>query len=74
MQEMLANIEDINGFCKSSLYEHMDFKEPRKEFTEELKENLKKCFRDEESFGFLKKDKRWQEITLISPEKPKKYC
>lgn len=62
MQVMLANIEDICSFCRSSLYEHMDFKEPRREFISELKENLKKCFRDEESYEFLKKDARWQEI------------
>lgn len=62
MQEMLSNIEDISSFCRSPLYEHMDFKEPRKEFVEELKENLKKCFRDEESYEFLKKDQRWQEM------------
>lgn len=62
MQVMLANIEDICSFCRSSLYEHMDFKEPRREFISELKGNLKKCFRDEESYEFLKKDARWQEI------------
>lgn len=62
MQEMLAHIEDIGSFCRSSLYEHMDFKEPRSEFVVEIKDNLIKCFRDEESFEFLKKDVRWQEI------------
>lgn len=62
MQVMLANIEDICSFCRSSLYEHMDFKEPRREFISELKENLKTSFRDEESYEFLKKDARWQKI------------
>lgn len=62
MQAMLANVEDISSFCKSSLYEHMDFKAPRREFMAELKETLKKGFRDEESFAFLKNDVRWQQI------------
>lgn len=62
MQIMLANVEDIGTFCKSPLYEHMDFKEPRKEFAAELKENLLKGFQDDESFEFLKKDPRWHKI------------
>ncbi len=62
MQIMFHNVEDIGSFCKSSLYEHMDFKEPRKEFISELKKTLKNGFRDNESFEFLKNDARWQEI------------
>ena len=30
----------------------------------ELKENLLQCFRDEESYGFLKDHKEWQELLL----------
>lgn len=62
MNEMLSNIEDISGFSNSKLYEHMEFKEVSKEFVAELKVNLKKCFQDEEAYGFLKDDKRWQKI------------
>lgn len=40
----------------------MEFQEPRTEFLDELKQNLLKCFCDEESYGFLKEDKRWQEL------------
>ena len=35
------------------------------EFLEELRNNLLDCFRDEETYGFLKHDKRWQELTHI---------
>ena len=42
--------------------EHMEFKEVNAEFTAEMKENLLKCFREEESFGFLKNDERWQRL------------
>ena len=34
-------------------------------YCEELKENLRKCFQDEETFGFLKDNERWQ--SLIKP-------
>ncbi|MEG0720732.1 MAG: hypothetical protein RR446_03115 [Lachnospiraceae bacterium] len=40
----------------------MEFKEVRKEFVAELKASLQKCFQDDEAYGFLKDDKRWQEI------------
>ncbi len=63
MQEMLANIDHISDFQKSSLYEHMDFKKPRKEFLREMKENLITCFCDKDTFYFLKDDPRWIELT-----------
>ena len=62
MEEMLSSVEHIGDFKKSQLYEHMDFKEIREEFVEELKENLRKCFYDEEAYGFLKNNERWQKL------------
>ena len=49
-------------FPKSPLYEHMEFKEISEEFVAELKENLLKCFRDEEICGFLKNNERWKRL------------
>jgi hypothetical protein len=37
----------------------MEFKETREEFLTELRENLLACFRDEETYGFLKENKGW---------------
>lgn len=62
MEKMLSNIDGLLDFTKSSLYEHMQFKEVRKEFLAEIKNNLAKLYQDEQSFGFLKNDSRWQEI------------
>jgi transcriptional regulator with XRE-family HTH domain len=62
MEEMLASIGKINDFRRSPLYEHMDFKDTREEFLTELRENLLACFQDEETYGFLKENKRWQEL------------
>jgi transcriptional regulator with XRE-family HTH domain len=61
-EEMLASIGEITDFRKSPLYEHMEFKETREEFLTELRENLLACFCDEETYGFLKENKRWQEL------------
>lgn len=54
MEAVLSNIDHINAFAESSLYEHMTFREPREEFLAEVKKNLLRCFGDEGSFEFLK--------------------
>ena len=54
MKEMLAGVSLVNSFYESPLYRHMEFKKPGEKFFEELRKNLLKCFRDEETYGFLK--------------------
>ena len=66
MKEMLSSIGQIGSYRESFLYADMDFKELREEFLTELKHNLLECFQDEESYGFLKNDKRWQEIIRMN--------
>lgn len=62
MEEMLSSTEQIDDFRNAPLYEHLEFKELRGDFIAEMKENLLKCFRDEETYGFLKNDERWQRL------------
>ena len=62
MGDMLASVEEIGDFRSSPLYAHLKFNEMREEFRAEMKENLRKAFRDEETYGFLKDDRRWQEL------------
>lgn len=62
MEKMLSSVEHIGEFRKAPLYEHMEFKETSNEFKTNLKENLLKCFQNEDSYGFLKEDKRWQRL------------
>lgn len=62
MQEMLASIDHILDFRESPLYEHMEFKEARGEFLNELKENLLTCFRDENTYSFLQNNSRWRKL------------
>lgn len=62
MKDMLSSVEQIGDFTNAPLYEHMDFKELSEKYMTKIKENLLKCFRDEESFGFLKNDERWREL------------
>ncbi|MCI5945126.1 MAG: helix-turn-helix domain-containing protein [Eubacterium sp.] len=62
MEQMLEHVDDINSFTRSPLYEHMKFKDLDETFLKELKNNLLKCFRDEETYGFLKNEERWERI------------
>lgn len=62
MEEMLSSVGRVVEWRKAPLYEHMEVGEPRPEFLAELKENLRKCFWDEETYGFLKQDERWQRL------------
>ncbi len=62
MEEMLSGVEQIRDFINAPLYEHLEFGEVREEFIAKIRENLLKNFRDEESFGFLKDDERWQRL------------
>ena len=62
MEEILASIDKITDFRKSPLYEHMDYRAPSEEFTADLKEKILTCFRDEETYGFLKDDERYWEL------------
>ena len=60
--EMLAGIGNMGSYRGSLLYEHMKFKESRKEFAEGVRNNLTERFRDEETFGYMKEDRAWQEL------------
>ena len=41
---------------------HMSFKKQDRVFVEEMRKNLLECFADQETFGFLKNEKRYMEI------------
>ena len=69
VEAMLSDIKEIGSFRNSPLYEHMEFKEMKEENLEEIKENLRKCFQNEESFGFLKNDSRYQNLILTPGKK-----
>ncbi|WMJ90274.1 helix-turn-helix domain-containing protein [Anaerocolumna sp. MB42-C2] len=62
MEQMLNNIDKICDFTKSALYEHMNFKEVSRDFGNELHENLLNCFQNEETYGYMKDNLRWQKL------------
>lgn len=62
MEKILASVDKISDFMKSTLYEHMEFKKLDDRFITELHKNLLDNFRDEEAYSYMKKNKRWQEL------------
>lgn len=62
VQTMLDSVEQIGDFSESELYEHMTFKRMKPEVVAGMKKDLLRTFQDEESFGFLMEDERWQEM------------
>lgn len=62
MEGLLSNLGSIDAFSKSSLYEHMTFRDISEEALADLRNKLMEGFRDEETFGYLKGEGRWEEI------------
>lgn len=63
MEQMLDCVDTVDDFMTSTLFEHMEFRKASKgEFQPMLKKNLLENFRDEETFGFLKKEERYRKL------------
>lgn len=62
MEKMLSSVDKISGFISSTLYEHMEFKKLEEKFTKDLYKNLLTHFSDDETFSYMKKNKRWREL------------
>lgn len=62
MERMLATVDKISDFTKSTLYAHTEFKKLEDKFIAELHKNLLNNFRDEETYNYMKNSKRWQEL------------
>lgn len=61
-EKMLANTGELCAYMKSPLYEHMTFNEIDTVFLTEFREKLMENFRDQDTFGFLEQDERWQRL------------
>lgn len=61
-EKILENIDSLWDFQKSKLFRHMSFRELESDFTEGLRKQLLKFFREEESFGFMKGYADWEEL------------
>lgn len=63
MEKMIESIDTLDGFTKSPLYQHLDFKKLDKKFIEQLRNNLITLFRDEDLYCYMKNNQRWENST-----------
>lgn len=61
-REMLESVDTLTSFRLSPLYSHLSFSEPEKQYFESVRESLLECFRDEETFGYMKGLEEWERI------------
>ena len=61
-EKMLFSVERIRDFTASPLYGHLTFKEAETDLTAKMKQNLLRCFKDEDAFGFMKENVRWKKL------------
>ena len=61
-EKMLSCIEQIQSFTRAPLYSHMTFKHTDGAYLAEMKQDLLKSFRTEETYGFLKGNERWEKL------------
>lgn len=62
MEKVLDSVAGIGGFRQAWLYEHMTFQEMQPELLANMKKQLLQSFADEEIYGFLKEEPRWQAL------------
>ena len=62
VEQLLKGADSLCDFQKSRLFQHMKFSEPNSSFAERLKEKLMDGFKDEETFGYMRGNKEWEEM------------
>ena len=63
MRAILEESETVCDFTKSGLFSHLSFRTPDHSFAEELRSGLRESFRDEETYGYMRGNAFWEEIT-----------
>ena len=62
VEQLLNHVESLYDFTKAKLYEHMTFRKPDESYAKEVRESLLEGFRDEETFGYMKGCKEWEQL------------
>lgn len=62
VEQLLKGVDSLCDCQKSRLFQHMRFSESDSSFAEKLKEKLMDGFRDEDSFGYMRGNKEWEEL------------
>lgn len=62
VEQLLNHVESLYDFTKAELYEHVTFRKPDETYVKEVRESLLEGFRDEETFGYMKGCKEWEQL------------
>ena len=62
VEQLMKSVGSLCDFRNSSLFQHMQFSEPKSAFLEDLREKLLDGFRDEGSFGYMKGHEGWNKL------------
>ncbi|MBD5395132.1 MAG: hypothetical protein HDR71_12890 [Lachnospiraceae bacterium] len=62
MKKLLETVDGAFEYYQSPLYRHMNLKELPEKYILRVKESLLENIRDEETYTYMKSDKRWQEL------------
>ena len=59
-EEMTLGLGEMASFREAPLYEHIPFRQMSDESCAKMKERLDALFREEDNFGYMKGNERWE--------------
>ncbi len=62
LREMLSNIETIEDYAKTFLFEHLDFRQLEQSFYNKIKKNLLDALKNDESLAYMKGCDEWEHM------------
>lgn len=62
IEEMMSNIETIEDYAKSFLYEHLGYKQLEQSFYDKIKRNLLDCLENDESLAYMREGDVWERV------------
>lgn len=68
-EKMLAGAGQISDYSSARLYRHLSFKKLSDEFKDGMRDKVIELFQDEEGFGYMKGNRRWEELMDIDGKK-----
>ena len=62
LREMLSNIETIEDYAKTFLFEHLDFRQLEQSFYNKIKKNILQGLKNDESLAYMKGCDEWERM------------
>lgn len=62
IKEIMSNIETIEDYAKSFLFEHLGLKQPKQSFYDKIRKNLLDCLENDESLAYMRESDAWERM------------